>query len=95
MQMDLFSAVETQSAVVIPFPIDRQAAKVREAARELSRRDFMAGRLYWAAHAKAVRRELRQAGLSSKEIDARMAKYTAAVSRLIEQPDTGTPNDAA
>ncbi|PRD41372.1 hypothetical protein C5748_22055 [Phyllobacterium phragmitis] len=95
MQMDLFSTAVTQNAVVIPFPIDRQAAKIRAAARELSARDFTAGRRFWAAHAKAVRRELRQAGLSSKEIDTRMAKYTAAVSRLIKQPETGTPNDAA
>lgn len=81
MQLDLFQWQKAQetSATVYRFPLARRAALIRQITAELLSRDERAGRKFWNAHIKELRRELRAAGLRSADIAHEVHDYTTAV----------------
>lgn len=81
MQLDLFmnQKAPKQAATVYRFPLCRRADLVRKTASELLSRDEPAGRRYWNAHVRKLRRELRAAGLRHSDIDSEIRDYARAV----------------
>ena len=83
MQMDLFEQAQKKSAVVVAFPVDRREHLVRDTARELGARDYIAGRKFWSTHVKALRAQLRAVGIPCRQVDMEIRRYSAAVANAV------------
>lgn len=84
-QLDLFESKKAPkpAANVFRFPLERRADLVRATAEELRSRSYDAGRRYWSSHVRAMRKTLREQGLSRDEIAAEINGYALAVRREV------------
>lgn len=82
MQLDLFKA-RKGPAIVFRFPLARRADLVRATANHLGSSTYEAGRRYWTSHAQKIRRDLRAAGLTRREIDEEITSYSRAVTAAV------------
>ncbi|CAN7174676.1 DUF6074 family protein [Mesorhizobium caraganae] len=94
MQMDLFKRALKKPAIVVAFPVDRRAYLVKDTARELGARSYIAGRKFWCVHIQALRAQLRGVGIPRRQVDIEIRRYSAAVTHAIDHllyqagPDT-------
>lgn len=84
-QLDLFESktAPKPAAIVFRFPLDRRADLIRATAEELRSRSYDAGRRYWNAHVRSLRKTLREQGRSRDEIASEINRYTLAVRREV------------
>ncbi|RUX44867.1 hypothetical protein EOA33_25590 [Mesorhizobium sp. M4A.F.Ca.ET.050.02.1.1] len=95
MQLDLFNW--KPPAIICPFPLHRRANTVRKIAAALDARSYQAGQRYWSMHVAQERKGLERLGITSREIDAEISRYAAAVSQVLHLPKQyrSTPEGAA
>ncbi|MHA6644575.1 DUF6074 family protein [Mesorhizobium sp. A623] len=81
MQLDLFTFPKEarKAATVYRFPLCRRADLIRKITADLLSREERAGRKFWIAHIKELRRELRAEGLRGTGADHEIHDYTLAV----------------
>ncbi|MBZ9683117.1 DUF6074 family protein [Mesorhizobium sp. CO1-1-2] len=83
-QLDLFKQAR-KPAQVVAFPTDRRATLVRATAHELCSLDYIAGRKFWSEHVKGIKADLRALGLTCRQADMEVRRYSAAVARIIDR----------